>query len=163
MIIVSNTSPISNLAAIGQLNLLQKLYGNIMIPIMVYQEIIASGQTDPATLAIQNLDCIKIYPITNETLLKQLQIILDPGEASAITLAVEFNADRLIIDERKGRNEAKKQGLKITGILGIILAAKEKGFIDLVQPLLDDLMVNGFWLNKSLYHEVLVLANEKNT
>jgi predicted nucleic acid-binding protein len=55
MIIVSNTSPISNLAAIGQLNLLQKLYGNIMIPIMVYQEIIASGQTDPATLAIQNL------------------------------------------------------------------------------------------------------------
>ena len=74
-----------------------------------------------------------------------------------------YNSDSLIIDERKGRNEAKKQGLKITGILGIILAAKEKGFIDLVQPLLDDLMVNGFWLNKSLYHEVLVLANEKNT
>jgi predicted nucleic acid-binding protein len=163
MIIVSNTSPISNLAAIGQLNLLQKLYDNIIIPITVYQEVIASGQTDPATLAIQNLDWIKIYPTTNETLLKQLQIILDPGEASAITLAVEFNADRLIIDERKGRNEAKKQGLKITGVLGIILAAKEKGFIDLVQPLLDDLMVNGFWLNKSLYHEVLVLANEKNT
>jgi len=163
MIIVSNTSPISNLAAIGQLNLLQKLYDNIIIPITVYQEVIASGQTDPATLAIQNLDWIKIYPITNETLLRQLQIILDPGEASAITLAVEFNADRLIIDERKGRNEAKKQGLKITGVLGIILAAKEKGFIDLVQPLLDDLMVNGFWLNKSLYHEVLVSANEKNT
>ena len=56
MIVVSNTSPLSNLAAIGRLELLQQLYGRILIPPAVYQEIIDSGETDPATLAIQSLD-----------------------------------------------------------------------------------------------------------
>ena len=60
MIVVSNTSPISNLAAIGQLELLQQLYGNIIIPPAVYQELINSGDTDPATLAVQTVDWIHI-------------------------------------------------------------------------------------------------------
>lgn len=160
MIIVSNTSPISNLAAIGKLDLLQQLYTNIIIPIAVYKEIINSGETEPATLAIQNLDWIKTQSVTNKSLLQELQTILDLGEAEAITLAVELNADRLIIDERRGRNEAKKQGLQVTGILGIILAVKQQGLIDLVKPLLDDLRVNGFWINEPLYAEVLRLARE---
>ncbi len=53
MIVVSNTSPISNLGAIGQLGLLQQLYNNVVIPLAVYQEILESGNTDPATLAIE--------------------------------------------------------------------------------------------------------------
>lgn len=59
MIVVSNTSPLSNLAAIGRLEILQQLYGRILIPPAVYQEIIDSGETDPATLAIQTLDWIE--------------------------------------------------------------------------------------------------------
>ena len=89
-----------NLAAIGKLDLLQQLYTNIIIPIAVYKEIINSGETEPATLAIQNLDWIKTQSVTNKSLLQELQTILDLGEAEAITLAVELNADRLIIDER---------------------------------------------------------------
>ena len=58
MIIISNTSPISNLAAIGQLTLLQQLYGKVIIPQAVYQEILACGSTDPGTLALQTLDWI---------------------------------------------------------------------------------------------------------
>ncbi|WP_254449403.1 hypothetical protein [Anabaena sp. UHCC 0253] len=111
MIIISNTSPISNLAAIGQLTLLQQLYGKVIIPQAVYQEILASGSTDPGTLALQTLDWIQVIPVTNIVLVQTLQTILDPGEAEAIALAVELNADRLIIDERKGRNEAIKSGL----------------------------------------------------
>lgn len=160
MIIVSNTSPISNLAAIGKLDLLQQLYTNIIIPIAVYEEIINSGETEPATLAIQSLDWIETQSVTNKFLLQELQTILDLGEAEAITLAVELNADRLIIDERQGRNEAKKQGLQVTGILEIILAAKQRGLIDLVQPLLDDLRVNGFRITEPLYAELLRLARE---
>ncbi|MEA5579229.1 DUF3368 domain-containing protein [Anabaena sp. UHCC 0451] len=160
MIIVSNTSPISNIAAIGQLNLLQKLYGNIIIPPVVYQEIINCGATDPGTLAIQTLNWIKVIPVANISLVQSLQTILDPGEAEAIALAVELKADRLIIDERKGRNEAMKSGLRVTGLLGILLAAKQQGFIFSLKPILDDLIANGFWIREQLYAEVLLMAGE---
>ena len=160
MIIVSNTSPISNLAAIGQLTLLQQLYGKVIIPQAVYQEILASGSTDPGTLALQTLDWIEVMPVTNVILVQTLQTILDPGEAEAISLAVQLNADRLIIDERKGRNEAIKSGLQVTGLLGVILAARQQGFIPLVKPILDDLIANGFWIRKQLYAEVLLVAGE---
>ena len=119
MIVISNTSPISNLAAIGQLDLLQQLYGTIIIPPAVYQELINSGDTDPATLAVQTLSWIQTQPVSDRVLLETLQSNLDPGEAEAITLAVEIHADRLIIDERRGRNEAIRLGLQVTGLLGI--------------------------------------------
>jgi len=160
MIVVSNTSPISNLAAIGQLGLLQQLYSNVIIPLAVYQEILETGNTDPATLAIQNLNWIQTRSVTNLPLLQTLQMNLDPGEAEAITLAVELNADRLIIDERRGRNEAIQVGLQVTGLWGILLAAKQQGLVPLLQPILDDLIANGFWVRKELYTEVLVLAGE---
>jgi predicted nucleic acid-binding protein len=160
MIVVSNTSPISNLAAIGQLELLQQLYGNIIIPPAVYQELINSGDADPATLAVQTLDWIQTQPVSDRVLLETLQANLDPGEAEAITLAVEINAQRLIIDERRGRNEAMRLGLQVTGLLGIVLAAKQQGLIPLVQPILDDLRANTFWIRDALYAEVLGLAGE---
>jgi len=160
MIIVSDTSPISNLAAIGQLELLQKLYGNVIIPTAVYQEILNSGDTDPAVLAIKSVNWIQTYSITNNTLFQTLQNILDIGEAEAITLAVELNADRLIVDERRGRKEAIRLGLRVTGILGILLAAKQQGLVSFIQPLLDDLIANGFWIQEELYAELLQLAGE---
>ena len=160
MIVVSNTSPISNLAAIGQLELLQQLYGNIIIPPAVYQELINSGDTDPATLAVQTLDWIQTQPVSDRVLLETLQTNLDPGEAEAITLAVKINAQRLIIDERRGRNEAIRLGLQVTGLLGIVLAAKQQGLIASVQPILDDLRANNFWIRDALYAEVLRLAGE---
>jgi uncharacterized protein len=161
MIVVSNTSPISNLAAIGQLDLLQQLYGTIIIPPAVYQELINSGDTDPATLAVQNLDWIQTQPVSDQVLLETLQSSLDLGEAEAITLAVEINAERLIIDERRGRNEAVRLGLQVTGLLGIVLAAKQQGLIPLVQPILADLRENSFWIRDALYAEVLRLAGEE--
>ncbi|NER48099.1 MAG: DUF3368 domain-containing protein [Symploca sp. SIO1B1] len=160
MIVVSNTSPISNLAAIGQLELLEQLYGNVIIPPTVYQELINSGDTDPGTLAVKTLDWIKIQPITESTLVETLQTNLDPGEAEAIALAVELNAQRLIIDERKGRNAAIEMGLRVTGLLGILLAAKQQGYIPLVEPILDNLIDHGFWVHEKLYLEVLHLAGE---
>jgi uncharacterized protein len=160
MIIVSDTSPISNLAAIGQLKLLQQLYGNVVIPTAVYQEIINSGDTDPAVLAIKSVNWIQTLNITNTALFQTLQSNLDIGEAEAITLAVELNADRLIVDERRGRKEAIKLGLRVTGILGILLAAKQQGLVLRIQPLLDDLIANGFWIREELYAELLQLAGE---
>ena len=139
---------------------MQQLYGTIIIPPAVYQELINSGDTDPATLAVQTVDWIQTQAISDRVLLEILQTNLDPGEAEAITLAVEINAERLIIDERRGRNEAIQLGLQVTGLLGIVLAAKQQGLIPLVQPIFDKLRTNSFWIRDALYAEILRLAGE---
>lgn len=160
MIVVSDTSPISNLAAIGQLIILQQLYREVIIPTAVHQELLKSGSDDPAVLAIQSLDWVQIRSVTNAALLQSLQTALDAGEAEAIVLAIELDADRLLIDERRGRQQATQAGLRVTGLLGILLAAKQQGFIASVQPLLDDLTANGFWVRDELYAETLRLSGE---
>lgn len=160
MIVVSDTSPISNLAAIGQLVILQKLYSEVIVPTAVYQELLNSGSEDPAVLAIQTLHWIQTRSVTNAALLQPLQATLDTGEAEAIALAIELTADRLLIDERRGRRQAMQAGLKVTGLLGILLAAKQQGAIATVQPILDALIANGFWVRSELYAETLLLAEE---
>lgn len=160
MIVVSDTSPISNLAAIGQLVILQQLYSEVIIPTAVYQELLDSGVEDPAVLAIQTLDWIQVCSVTNAVLSQSLQASLDAGEAEAIVLAVELAADRLLMDERRGRQQAMQAGLKVTGLLGVLLAAKQQSVIATVQPILDALIANGFWVRDELYAETLRLAGE---
>ena len=160
MIVVSDTSPISNLAAIEQLVILQQLYSEVIIPTAVYQELLDSGVEDPAVLAIQTLDWIQVCSVTNAVLSQSLQASLDAGEAEAIVLAVELAADRLLMDERRGRQQAMQAGLKVTGLLGVLLAAKQQSVIATVQPILDALIANGFWVRDELYAETLRLAGE---
>lgn len=160
MIVVSDTSPISNLAAIGQLVIFQQLYSEVIIPTAVYQELLDSGVEDPAVLAIQTLDWIQVCSVTNAVLFQSLQASLDAGEAEAIVLAVELAADRLLMDERRGRQQAMQAGLKVTGLLGVLLAAKQQSVIATVQPILDALIANGFWVRDELYAETLRLAGE---
>ncbi|MEE3719003.1 DUF3368 domain-containing protein [Tumidithrix elongata RA019] len=160
MIVVSDTSAISNLAVIGQLALLHKLYGEIVIPSAVYQELLNADITNPASSAIQTLDWVQIRSITNIALFQTLHKTLDLGEAEAITLAVELNADRLIIDERRGRKAAIASGVQVIGLLGILLAAKRQGLIGSVQLMLDELINRGFWVQTEVYEEILKLAGE---
>ena len=160
MIVVSDTSPISNLAAIGQLVIFQQLYSEVIIPTAVYQELLDSGVEDPAVLAIQTLDWIQVCSVTNAVLSQSLRASLDAGEAEAIVLAVELAADRLLMDERRGRQQAMQAGLKVTGLLGVLLAAKQQSVIATVQPILDALIANGFWVRDELYAETLRLAGE---
>lgn len=160
MIVVSDTSPISNLATVGQLDLLKQIYGEVIIPETVYQEIINAGATEPATLAVQSLEWIKKGSVNNLTLVMSLQTQLDPGEAEAIVLALELKADLLIVDERKGRKEATKFGIPITGTLGVLLKAKQLGAISSIKPILDDLINSGFWVSSDIYQQVLALVGE---
>jgi predicted nucleic acid-binding protein len=86
---------------------------------------------------------------------------LDAGEANAIALALELQADDLLIDERLGRQEALRLGLSIIGILGILLVAKQKSLIPQVQPVMDALISQaGFRVSSQLYQRVLALAQE---
>ncbi|MCT7983462.1 DUF3368 domain-containing protein [Laspinema sp. A4] len=81
---------------------------------------------------------------------------LDPGEAEAIALARELNADRLLIDERKGRAVASRLGIKLTGVLGILIVAKRRELITEIKPLIDELIdISRFRVGDELYARVL--------
>jgi len=86
---------------------------------------------------------------------------LDAGEAAALALAVEIQADVVLLDERRGREVASQLGLRTIGILGLLLEAKSAGFLAAVGPVLDDLQREaGFWIAKPLRQQVLRLAGE---
>lgn len=161
MIVVSNTSPITNLAAVGQLHLLEQLYNNIIIPAAVYQELTRQGNTIPGAMEVQTENWIQTQTLTNFTLSTALQAQLHQGESEAIAMAIALNADWLLIDEELGRKVAAAYGLKFTGILGVLIEAKQKGLISAVKPILDDLItIAEFWVSDRLYDRVLQAAGE---
>lgn len=103
MLIVSDTSPITNLIQINQLELLNKLFGEIIIPDKVFGEL---SVYENQKIKVENHEWILVKSVKDKKLIKKLEIQLDLGEAQAIILAKELEADILIIDERKGRKTA---------------------------------------------------------
>lgn len=164
MIVVSDTSPINNLAAINQLHLLHQLYETVFIPEAVYQELTDPSFSVAGATEVQTFDWIQIRTVRDRTLVEALNNELDIGEVEAIALAVEIQAERLLIDERLGRLVAARLNLRYTGILGILVEAKSQGLIVEVKPLLNALIDQaGFWVAEPLYNRVLQLVDEGNS
>jgi predicted nucleic acid-binding protein len=162
MIAVCNSSPIIALAGAGQLELLPALYGQIILPDAVFEEITVAGAGEPGAHEIAQAAWVTRQSVRSTPLVAALCIELDAGEADAIALAVESNADLILLDERIGRRAAKRLGLTAVGTLGILIAAKDRGLLATVRPALDALRVNaGFWITDELYSPVLNAANEQ--
>ncbi len=162
MIIVSDTSVIINLATIGKIDLLRQLFSRIIIPQAVFNEIVVTGQGLPGSTEVQYADWIEVRHFSNQVIFDSIFAEdLDDGEIEAITLAIELKADRLLMDEMKGRELATRLNLKPIGILGILLEAKNRRLVGSIQPLLDQLINDaGFYIGKALYLRVLSLAGE---
>jgi uncharacterized protein len=132
---VSNTSPISNLAIIGHLDLLRLQFSEVWIPQGVAEELGAN----PNSLALSSIrealhaGWLKTSTTPNPVLLKILLPVLHRGEGEAISLAIEMKAETVIIDEQEGRLIATQAGLSFTGVLGILLRAKRTGTISSVR------------------------------
>jgi predicted nucleic acid-binding protein len=157
--IVSNTSPIINLAALHQLQLLQQLYGRIVIPTAVYHEIVVQGAGQPGAIEVQTEAWLEQRAVTNQILVTGLLTrnpLLNRAEAEAIALAVELNAGLLLIDEAQGRTTADTMGIPIRGLLGVLAEAKRQGLVPLVKPLMDDLIHQaGFFIAQALYEQII--------
>ena len=163
MIFVNDTSPINNLAAINQLHL-QHLYGTVLIPEAVYQELIDPNFPVAGAIEVQTFDWIQTRAVSDRAVVEALSNELDIGEAEAIALAVEIQAEQILLDERRGRLVAARLNLQYTGILGILVEAKSQGLITKVKPLLDALINQaGFWVAESLYNRVLQIVDEDDS
>lgn len=163
MIVISDTSVITNLAAIQHLHLLQQLHDRILIPHAVYQELTDIEPPVPGAREAQTLSWLEVCAVTNRALVEQLQnqSQLDRGESEAIALTLEINADLLLIDERRGRAEATQFGIRITGLLGVLIEAKQRSLIPAVKPLMDQLIeTSEFRVSQRLYERILEVVGE---
>jgi uncharacterized protein len=157
MIIISDNSPLSALVAINKLELLQKIYGKVIIPEAVKKELELLGELGKTILTCEWIEVIKTNPRTDILPTG----ILDIGETEAIWLAKELNADWLIIDELKGRKIARSLGLPIVGVLGILIRAKQEGYLDSLKNVIEELQAkSNFRIHPNLVAEALSLVGE---
>lgn len=129
MIVVADTSPLNYLIQVECEALLPKLYGRILIPPGVVEELDRAGAPAAVRAWLAALpEWVETSPLRLPP--SPSLAFLDLGEREAIQLAEEQNAGLLLIDERKGRLEAKRRGLDTTGTLGVLLDAGDQGLID---------------------------------
>jgi uncharacterized protein len=161
MIVVSNTSPITNLAAIGHFELLRELFGEVHIAHGVWQELNKGGRRHPGSQEVENASWIQRHDIGSQTVKALLRRDLDLGEAETLALGLELKADLVLLDEQEGRHAAIRLGLRPLGVLGILLKAKRQGMIGEIRSSLDTLRRQaGFFLGDSLYRQILDEAGE---
>ncbi len=153
LLAVSNSSVIIALTKICRLDLLKKLFGKILVPETVWKEITVEGKLGREK--IMEASFILVEKVRNMRLIALLEEFVDTGEAEAIVLALERNADLLLVDDRDARNIAKKLGLQVMGTLGVIALAKYKGLILRAKPIIDKLVESGFWISKRILGEFL--------
>lgn len=152
---------LQHLAAIGQFDLLRQLYGRLHIAQSVWSELTAQGKAWPGRKEVATASWIEQHDVENQALVLALRRDLDRGEAETIALALEMDANLVLMDEREGRHAAERMGLKVVGVVGVLVEAKTHGMIHTVKPHLDALRgTAGFYLTESLYRHVLDSTGE---
>lgn len=154
--VISDTSSITNLYQIGEIDLLRKLFREVVITPGVQRELLALA----SQASIENIAWIKVIAPSNKELTDELLGELDAGEAESIALAVEKKASYLIIDEYKGRLIAERYNVKIVGLLGLLIRAKQQGLVSSVKDEVDKLLQIGFRLNAKLIADTLKKIGE---
>jgi uncharacterized protein len=161
---VSNTSPISNLASIGRLDLLRRQFGIVHVPLAVLREL--HLHPDPqardviqAAVDEQWLVAVEVVPTAA---LKLFRTLVHDGEAEALALAIQISAEILLVDEREARALGTQVGLTITGVLGILLRAKRNGQVEMVATEISRLRsVAKFRVSEPLVKRILHEAGEQ--
>ena len=155
---VANSTPLISLHGIGKLDILSKMYANIYIPNGVYEEVCIDGDIDKSTLL--SFPNFSIQNVVNNNAKRYFKTALHKGEVEVMILAEELNADICIIDDKLAREYAKHLGLTLTGTLGLLVKAKERGLLESVTSCMDSMIQNEIYISKFLYENIKDLANE---
>ena len=153
-LIVSNTTPIINLAEIGRLDVLEGLFGKVVVPPAVVDELLAKRELFPrAGEAAASFEVVKP---TDRLLVRGFQSVVHAGEAECLAVAMENPGSLLILDDLQARALASANNLPFTGTLGLLVEAKVRGLVDEVAPLIDELRVSArFWISSGLEAQIL--------
>lgn len=162
MKVVSNTGPIIGLAKIGRSFLLKSMFEEVLIPPLVHRELFGKvgGESEEIERALNDFihiaDLMPLEPAT-----EQATADLDEGEKQAIGLASTIEGHVvLLLDDRAGRQVAKRLNIRTTGLVGLLLLAKEKGLVENVGSLIEELRNNGYWLSDGVIEVARRLAGE---
>lgn len=155
-IVIADSGPIFSLAIIDKLTLLDAIFDKILISNAVWEEI-SLDISKPFQSRIISYFQNKVYPIKG---FNDLTFIMDYGESESVILYKEVNADFLLIDDKKARNIAENLGVKCIGTLGILSYAKEKGFINNLKPIFEDLIKHKRYYSIELLNAILIKNNE---
>jgi hypothetical protein len=165
MVVVSNTSPLLNLAIIGRLGLIADQFETVLVAPAVLEELRAHEDLPGSNLLEKavNSGWIQQKQIIEDPTLQLMRRELHRGEAETIALALQLKADWVLMDEREGRKCAKSVGLKVTGVLGILLRAKNEGKISSLKEVIEELYKEaGFRIGDALIDKLLRVSGEKN-
>lgn len=160
MIVVSDTSPISTLIRCGQLTLLKELYGKILIPRKVFDELSFLIHYNVSIDVLIQSNWIEVKAVSDKNLVEKYNFELDEGEAEAIAIAKEYKADLILADDLAARNFASHLGFKTKGLLGIFIEAESKGLLSnsnlIVQNLIESKII---WISENVYQQYLKALN----
>ncbi len=159
--VVVNSTPLIALSHVGQLNLLRDIYGTIIIPDAVFQEISAKKGSVCEKAVTCSLDWIQVKKIQNEMVKQFYKTQLHAGEVEVMILAKEEDADLVIIDDNNAKKHAKYLELTVTGTLGVLLKAKSSGYIDKVEPIINEMQSQGIYISDKVREMCLRMANER--
>lgn len=160
MLVIADASPLILLDRLGHLSLLPDLYGQVVVPRAVLEEI-AAGAEKAGLAEMESAEWIEVAELPEDrTLLAALLDELGAGEAAAIALARSRDADLVLIDERQGRRIARRIGLVVKGTLGVLIEARRRELIPELEPLLKRLRDEGAWVADSLIEEALRSVGE---
>jgi len=153
-LVVSDTSPLLNLALVERLDLLQSQFSEITIPRQVWSELTDGEDGLEGLRELRDDGFLRIVEVERSDLFVEIFHELDLGETAAICHAVEQSADLVLLDERDGRRVARRHDLNVTGVIGILLRGAKTGAVDLEHEL-DALREAGFWVSDGLYEQIL--------
>ena len=154
---VSNAGPIIHLSWIDRLDLLTALFEEVVVPVAVREEVLRAGPHVPGIQAIRDAFAsgwLRVQPVLDSAAALRLTAELDRGESEAIVLMRETRAGLLLLDERRARARAGREGLRLVGTIGILQQARDRGLVQAVTPLLRDLRRHGFRVSAELVEQV---------
>lgn len=159
-VVVSDTSPIRAFAFLQRLDILESLFGQILVPPAVASELSHPTRWGPPVV-VTAIPFLVIRRAERVDLVDAWRRELDLGEAEALAIAQELPAATLLIDEKAGRQAATRAGLPMIGTLGVLVRAKQHGLVPEVTSLVDRLQFDfDFFVSNRLRHEILRQSGE---
>ena len=154
---VANAGPLIHFSWIDQLDLLPALFEEVLVPLAVQHEVLRASPDVPGVPALRVAfasDWLTTQAVADRSAVARLTADLDLGESEAIVLMREVEADFLLLDDRRGREFAERQGLPMMGTIGILRTARNRGLIPSVTPLLEELQRRQFRVSAQLVDQI---------